>query len=222
MTVQLEPPLLEIDPLGDLLLRVGGDRNDAKCFLVCSNTLSRVSPVFARMLNGPFAEAKGRQNAHSDLICVANNKDPLKDKHKPWTVDVPEDNPLAFDMFARISHGFLSKIPRVLSVEQICELLLLTHYYDATHLLVPWIAAWLGGSESKGLEFSGTIDVLPKMLWISWEFGRLQAFERMAKQMVVECSGTVFKVDGPLQGLPVPPDIIGKCLHARLERGCSG
>ena len=216
MTVRLELPLVEIDPLGDLLLRVGGDRNDAKCFLVCSNTLSRVSPVFARMLNGPFAEGKGRKNIHSDLICVDDNQpDNLKHEHRPWTVDIPDDNPLAFDMFTRISHGLLNKIPRILSAEQLCELMLLTNYYDATHLLVPWIAAWLGGPGGKGLEFSSTIDALPKTLWISWEFGRMQAFEGTAKRMTAECSGAVFKDDGPLRGLPLPPDMIGKCLPAR-------
>lgn len=95
MSSEQQPPIVEADPRGDLTLNVGNPSDDpssSRCFLVCSRTLARISPVFDRMLYGAFAESRGKHTAEA-----------------AWTVDLPEDPPFAFTIFVTISHGFVSQ-----------------------------------------------------------------------------------------------------------------
>jgi hypothetical protein len=185
-------PLKKIDPRGDLELRVGTERKeqDSKptCLLVCSRTLARVSPVFDRMIYGSFTEAK-----------PADGKD--------WMVDLPHDKPPAMELFLNISHGHLQKTPRALSIHELYDLTTLTHFYDSTQILVPWIRPWINALHDTA---SGPDDAVPKMIWISWELGHRQMFEATVRRITMEGPGSMFAEGSVLQQLQMPSDIIGQ------------
>ncbi|KAH7349851.1 hypothetical protein B0T11DRAFT_343042 [Plectosphaerella cucumerina] len=206
-----------IDPRGDLLLRVGtqrkledgndddtkiengdkghADEDETRCFLVCSRALSRVSPVFDRMIHGPFAEAKPEDG-------------------KDWVIELPEDNPSAMELFLNISHGHLQKAPRALSMHALYDLTALTHFYDSTPMLAPWVRPWINALHDPT---SGPDDAVPKMVWISWELGHRQMFEATVRRITMEGPGSMFAEGSMLQRLQMPSDVIERICEARDE-----
>lgn len=187
--------LTEMDSQGDVVFIVGSAAEDtpAHRFRVCSRTMARVSTVFDRMLHGNFAEGKG---------AAANSNNAAGD----WVVELRDDKPETFDLFASIAHAKFRRVPRSLSIDRLYDLTVLTHYYDATPMLTPWLQSWvaaIGEAPEAGLD--GLL--MPKLLWISWELGHKQLFETTARRMVMESRGTGEETG--LEGLVMPPDIIG-------------
>ena len=193
-TEELTPIIL--DPRGDIFLTVGQNHegNEQPVTLqCCSRTLARTSPVFSRMLYGSFAESKPSQ----DLASTTER----------WTVDLTEDNPIAFTLFARIAHGQLDNISHVLAVDTLYELTTLTHYYDATQLLTPWTDRWMQYALEQGQEDTSLWE--HKILWISWELKRGRVFEGMARRILMECPYSACAEDSPVMDLQMPPGIVG-------------
>ncbi len=167
---------VQVDRRGDLTLQVGrgeagtGDASWLHAdFLVCSRTLARVSPVFDRMLYGPFVEA----NKHS-------NKD---NGQAGWTVALKQDKPAPMQVFLNIAHANVALVPHVLSVDNLYDLAVLTNYYDATALLAPWIDVWMAATAEVARDANL---IQPKLLWIFWEFGRKDDFRLVAHRMLME------------------------------------
>ncbi|KAI0468778.1 hypothetical protein F4859DRAFT_203057 [Xylaria cf. heliscus] len=201
MDTEIELPVVEIGPRNhqaDCQFRVGKERDGQApiCFRVCSRALARASPVFERMLYGNFAERK-----------------PIK-PDEDWIVDLPEDKPSSFKLFATISHCYLQQVPRSLSLDQLYDLTMLTHIYNATHILVPWCQGWVSSVRDKHLE---SIYDMPKLLWVSWELGDMDLFETTARQIIMECPGQMFETGSPLNGLPLPLDMIGQMKDIRTQ-----
>jgi hypothetical protein len=116
-----------VDSRGDLTLRIGlsdtgGD--PAQSFQVCSRTLARTSPVLERMLYGSFAESNSQRETD-------------------WTIALPEVKPAPFALLAFICHSLFDRVPKVLSTDELFNLIILTHYYDCTPTLAPWTERWL-------------------------------------------------------------------------------
>lgn len=168
--------------------KVHDDKDETRCFLVCSRALSRVSPVFDRMIHGPFAEAKPEDG-------------------KDWVIELPEDKPSAMELFLNISHGHLQKAPRALSMHALYDLTALTHFYDSTPMLAPWVRPWINALHDPT---SGPDDAVPKMVWISWELGHRQMFEATVRRITMEGPGSMFAEGSMLQRLQMPSDVIGK------------
>lgn len=185
-----------VDHRGDLRLKVGqaddtgfDPSQQYAEFVVCSRTLARASPVFDRMLYGAFAEAKHNSNS------VVG-----------WIVRLAEEKPAPMEIFLNITHANFAKIPRILSVDNLYELAALTHYYDATTLLAPWLEGWLAST----IEMTRDANILmPKMLWISWEFGRKEDFVIAAQRMLMEA--TLSQSTNPeINTILTPPYVNGK------------
>ncbi|GJC98789.1 nuclear pore protein-like protein [Colletotrichum higginsianum] len=233
------PALTEMDRRGDVVFVVGsaGDDTPARSFRVCSRTMARVSPVFDRMLFGHFAESKSAvAAAAADAVNAANSTDLLSFPGTPaaaaaptakeWTVHLRDDRPEAFDLFAGIAHGQYRRVPRSLSVDRLYELTVLTHYYDATPALTPWLQGWVAGvgEGSHNAEMSsghvarrdGEL-VMPKVLWIAWELGHKQLFEGTARRLVMESCGSLFGEESGLGELSMPPDVIERVAAIRIE-----
>ncbi|KAF9880650.1 hypothetical protein CkaCkLH20_01692 [Colletotrichum karsti] len=194
--------LTEMDPRGDLVFIVGSAAEDtpARSFRVCSRTMARVSPVFDRMLHGSFVEAKPTTNSDSTAI--------------DWVVELREDKPDTFELFASIAHAKFRQVPRSLPIDRLYDLTVLTHYYDATPMLTPWLQNWVTGiGETPDVGVNGLL--MPKLLWISWELGHKQLFESTARRMVMECRGTGEEIE--LEGLSTPPDIIERIKSVRTQ-----
>ncbi|KAF4420404.1 hypothetical protein CFRS1_v015485 [Colletotrichum fructicola] len=93
-------PTTIFDSKGDLHLVVGSDvrDRDPSTFLVCSKALARASPVFEKMLFGPFAESRSS---------------PESSKQEPaWVVHLPEDDPDHMEAVLNILHFNFKEIPR--------------------------------------------------------------------------------------------------------------
>lgn len=182
---------IEFDKHGDLRLQVGSDETQPKIiFTVCSRALARVSPVFDRMLYGNFIEAKTSTSKESD----------------EWVVKLPEEKPVPLSIFLYISHGHYHRVPSSLPIDELYDLTTLTHYYDSTRMLAPWIKSWVSSVEEDARESTTS---MTKALWICWELGAKSSFVKIARKLMME-SGGPLDVDNPMfQDLQTPPDIIG-------------
>ncbi|KAF4436571.1 hypothetical protein F53441_13209 [Fusarium austroafricanum] len=174
------------DARGDTKLCVG--ETDPVTFTVCSRALARTSPVFDRMLFGPFMESKTEDG-------------------EDWVVKLPEDKPAALSLFLRISHGQFDHVPRIISIDDLYDLSVTTNYYDCTHMLEPWTGRWMASVEDNA---KTSKESMAKGLWIAWEFGRKDCFCRIARRMLMESDGS----EDP--DLPMQPDIIQRISATRL------
>ena len=184
-----------VDHRGDLTLRVGASHGDETTFKICSRAMSRASPVFDRMLYSNFAESKANSTTGDGI----------------WSVDLPSDKPAAMQIFLNICHAAFGRVPKVLSVDDLYDLTVLTHYWDATLMLRPWIAGWMAAVEEI---VSDANTIQPKMLWISWELGRKETFEVTADRMLMETEGPWSEISCQMLDVQTPPDIIGKPIHS--------
>ncbi|KAI0377600.1 hypothetical protein F5Y04DRAFT_173441 [Hypomontagnella monticulosa] len=192
----MSEPSVEFDQRGDLRLRVGpANETSSTSFLVCSRTMARISPVFDRMLYGSFAEAKPTD---------AEN----------WVVDLPEDDPASLAIIVRIAHGHFNEVPRILTIERLYTLTTLTHYYDATPILTPWVDTWLNSVDDI-LRDSNIL--MPKFLWVAWELGQKVLFKATARRILFEAPASILESCSPSHGLQMPPDIIENITEIRLQ-----
>lgn len=160
-------PFRTFDDDGDLRLEVG--KGQAKqTFVVCSRALARASKPFKTMLYGGFAESKHRK------------LDP------DWTITLPEDNPRALATLLNIHHGRFSKIPAVVTRDELFQITILTDKYDMTEILQPWARAWIRPFTPKDYPFSKQGDEV--LLWIAWELGHSELFFRAQNHFLNKCS----------------------------------
>jgi hypothetical protein len=164
-----KPSTLYVDEDGDLRLELGPERQS---LVVDSRALSRSSPVFKKMLYGEFAESK---HAHSD---------------REWAVQLPEDNAAAFAIPLNIMHGRFHEVPDTLEAEDLFEVTIITDKYDMTQILRPWAKKWCEPLHDQIGQPGHEI-----LLWIAWELGSKDIFEKMAQYLV--CHSTV-DADGAL------------------------
>jgi hypothetical protein len=190
MSTSSEAKDVTIDHRGDLILKVGSAHGSETRFKICSRAICRASSVFDRMLYSNFAESR------------ANSTTPEGD----WTVDLPSDKPGAMEVLLNISHANFGLVPKILSVDELYDLTVLTHYWDATQMLVPWIARWMASVEEI---VSDANTLQPKMLWISWELGRKRTFEVTVDRMLMETEGSWSQMSCQMLDVQTPPDIIG-------------
>ncbi|KAF2967406.1 hypothetical protein GQX73_g6149 [Xylaria multiplex] len=194
-----EPSRLVLDPNGDLGLKVGetrcvtqiapSDRDSCSrdrdsdhehelpvIYIVCSRTLSRVSPVWKALLYGGFAESKS-----SSALSASN-----------WVVELPDDNPKAMATLLNIIHSRFESIPRttdLIDLEDLYELTVLTDKYDLTATLQPWAFAWV---ESIRIEYEKRVDIpmldLERLSWIARETGDVNLYKSVSRDLAHRCS----------------------------------
>ncbi|TEA21662.1 hypothetical protein C8034_v003622 [Colletotrichum sidae] len=203
------PDLTELDPRGDIVFTVGPSTDPNKPprkFRLCSRAMARASPVLDRMLHGNFAESRPPHPAAAAAAAAAATD-------TNWEVRLPDDDADAFDVLASIAHARFRRVPRVLpppSIAGLFDLTVLTHYYDATEVLAPWLQGWVSGlGEAAG---DGEMQ---KLLWVAWELGHRQLFESTARRMVVEGKGG--GGEGEVDGVNLPLDIIARIRTIRLK-----
>lgn len=175
--------LTTIDPMGDLYLQVGvvicqllfdvengGHRHSrAEEFRVDSRALSRISPVFMKMLNGPFAES---------------NK-PGEDQK--WRVALPDDNVKAMGTLLNIMHCQFGNLPAVTGasgLEDLYQIAVLTDKYDCTALVRPWATSWLAAASA--LVPNAFTNDLEKISWVAWEYGDKTLFKRATRSLIIQ------------------------------------
>ncbi|KAI1660622.1 hypothetical protein F4813DRAFT_299466 [Daldinia decipiens] len=189
--------LTEFDRRGDVKLRIGHDHDSkAVVFTVCSRSLARASPVFDRMLYGSFSE--GWSNQAKDA--------------EDWIVNLPEDKPAAMAVLLSVTHAHFEQIPKTPSVDELYDLTVLSHFYDVTRTLGPWSNKWMATVEKLERE---SRELMPKVLWISWEMGWKNNFSALSRRMVLECEAAIFSTS--TDQIQYPPDIIERISKIRVQ-----
>lgn len=115
-----------IDPDGDLYLHIP-DTDPASPvtlweFRVCSAALRRRSPVWKRMLFGPWKE---RRPTNEDT---------------DWIVELFKDCPQAMQLVLNIIHGNFDMVPRLPfgSLRQLYDFQVVADKYDVVSIFKPW------------------------------------------------------------------------------------
>ncbi|KAJ4419910.1 hypothetical protein N0V85_000797 [Neurospora sp. IMI 360204] len=157
---------VDIDPDGDLYLHVP-DTDVASTlwkFRVCSAALRRRSPVWKQMLFGPWKE---RKPTSSD---------------KDWIVELFDDCPQAMQLILHIVHGNFDMVPPLLhSLQQLHDLLVVAHKYDAVNIIKPWSQKW----SSIAQAFVLNVENLVMSFYIAWELGDESLFVRRLQDIAV-------------------------------------
>lgn len=145
-----ESSITNMDVEGDLLLQVGSEHGGSEycLFRVCSSTLRRSSPVWKKMLFGPWAE-----------------KNPVEGQ---WAVSLPDDRPTALRIILGIIHARFEYLPTELPLAGLYELTILVDKYDLAHVIGPWAKKWTKGMRSR-VEFDPLAYV--KRTHVAWELG---------------------------------------------------
>ncbi|KAI1417246.1 hypothetical protein F5Y13DRAFT_185317 [Hypoxylon sp. FL1857] len=188
--------LVHIDPDGDLWLRVGSGQS-AVTYIVCSKTLARSSRFFKQLLYGEFAESK---------------KNYIPEGNSNWTVVLPEDNPEAMNTVLRILHAKFDDIPETISVMDLYELTVLTDKYDLAYLLRPWAKGWAA-------HIAGINGSIPMRIWIAWELGYEDLFEKLVKHLVLNLNAIEIAEEKPWDDATLqPPGLYDFIQLARFQR----
>lgn len=118
------------DDNGDLKLEVGKETGSKQISnsTVCSKSLSRASKVFKVMLYGSMAESRSQLQAGTE---------------DRWTVELPEDDPVALAVLLSIIHNTFESVPESVTSLQLFHITILTDNYDMTHILRPWAPKWI-------------------------------------------------------------------------------
>lgn len=152
------------DAAGDVRLLVQSPEGE-KALVVSSKAMTMACKPWTAMLGPNFSEG---QQEH--------------DK----TIPLPDDNFKALSILLHIAHLQFNQVPSKLEFQELLEVAILSDKYQATPLVVPWLSSWI-----KQLEHLIDVAGYEAWLWIAWEFGRTDIFERVAKRLVLKsCSGS--------------------------------
>lgn len=156
---------LTFDKDGDLKLKVG--TNPSQEMLVDSRVLCRVSPVFRKMLRGPFAERKPEQGN--------------------WMIKLPEDRNDTFAVLMDLAHGLYIRVKRTIAINDLYKLCVLTNKYDMVSVLRPMENHWYQS-------ISGRMGILQcqtkyhrEAMFILFELGYGADVSRMASALARSC-----------------------------------
>lgn len=113
-----------LDPKGDLRLEIGADANWPASVIVCSRTLSRVSPVFKAMLSKDYG--------FKESI----------DQPNGWVVSLPEDCSITLAQLRQIAHGDFSQLPNFDIAQELYDLLTIADKYNCIQIVTSFWDAW--------------------------------------------------------------------------------
>ncbi|KAK1775205.1 hypothetical protein QBC45DRAFT_422781 [Copromyces sp. CBS 386.78] len=157
-----------IDPDGDLYLKVTtDDDSQVWTFRVCSAALRRRSPVWKKMLFGPWKE---RKPTSSD---------------KDWIVELFDDCLQAMQLVLHIIHGNFDMVPPLfLSLRQLHDLLVVAHKYDMVNIIKPWSQNWASIAQGSMSEAEDIV----MSFYVAWQLGDANLFARRLQEIAVHSS----------------------------------
>ncbi|KAI8307385.1 hypothetical protein K4K61_003579 [Colletotrichum sp. SAR11_59] len=174
-------PTTTFDSKGDLHLVVGSDVRDGdpSTFLVCSKTLARASPVFDKMLFGPFAESRPSPESSK--------------QESAWVVHLPEDDPNHMEAVLNILHFNFKDIPRHFTPPLFSGMIVIADKYDCIGIFKLWVRSCMPHAQF-GHRFP------PKFaLHIAWQLGSTRKFKQA---MAVIVDQSFISGDGGISIMP--------------------
>lgn len=155
---------------------------------VSSRHLCLASPIFKRMLHGPWEEAQ----AH-DRTIHAND----------W-------NAPAFLIVLNIIHGHHSDVPPQVNLEILGLIATIVDYYHCHEITKPFVEKWAHAIDVPMEADSGRTTTI--MLSVSWVYSFEHIFERMARATFWK-----YKRTQEISGLVIPVDLYGTTCAATTE-----
>lgn len=151
---------------------------------VSSRHLILASPVFRKMLEGPWMESHA---CHGPLREISVGQ---------WDLE-------AFIIVLDIIHGHHRLVPRSLSVEMLAKVAIIVNYYDCVEVVEVFSDSWLRSLRKNLPKSHGRESTLG--LLVSWVFSAFVIFEKMT-ELAVRNSNSLIKV----ADLPIPGEILGR------------
>lgn len=127
-------------------------------------------------------------------------------KNTKWVISLTGDNLSALVTLLNMAHCHLDRVPKTLSMDELYDLTVVAHRYDASQLLGPWARTWMTAINDI-IRDTGVLQ--PKALWISWELGQKEAFMMTAYRMLVELEAPELADNAAMYELLTPPCFIG-------------
>ncbi|KAH0420595.1 hypothetical protein CcaCcLH18_13920 [Colletotrichum camelliae] len=174
-------PTTIFDSKGDLHLVVGSDvrAGDPSTFLVCSKALARASPVFDKMLFGPFAESRPSTES--------SKQDPA------WIVHLPEDELSHMEAVLNILHFNYKEIPQYFAPPLLSGMVTIADKYDCIGIFKLWGYSCVPYAECDDRH-------PPKFaLHIAWQLGCIRKFK---EAMAVIIDQSFISGDGRISIVP--------------------
>ncbi|KAI0477162.1 hypothetical protein GGR56DRAFT_691472 [Xylariaceae sp. FL0804] len=132
-----------------------------KIYEVCSGPFAAASRVWRSMLYGE----------------VRNTDD---------VVLVLDGDARAIDYLLSIVHYRFNAVPTGMPIDWLYHMALATSQYECTHLVSPWVNRWLEPYDHFDTDQDCYLEC-HKLVWIAWEFGKLDMFKHMTDALVVSC-----------------------------------
>ncbi|KAK1593411.1 uncharacterized protein LY79DRAFT_551792 [Colletotrichum navitas] len=162
---ELAEPITQTIDLGNgsgdvtIILRYFPEPDEQKTelhgLIVSSEAMARASPVWKQMFAGQWAETKAGRRL---------------------VLDHREDDYKAVVTIMNIIHLRFNDVPQTVTPGELKAIATFTDQRMATALVVPWIERWL-----KHLSWSVEIvGYETEWLWVAWEFGLADVFDRVA------------------------------------------
>ncbi|KAK7521368.1 uncharacterized protein IWZ02DRAFT_286658 [Phyllosticta citriasiana] len=154
------------------------------------------------MLYGPFRESQAAQSSYAT----------------ERVIPLPDDDASSLAILLNIVHLRFKEVPSSLDFKQLVQLTRLTDKYGATQLLQPWAKSWIAQHKAV-IVTPGYED----WLWVAWELGQLQLFEKLVGELVMsvrvrdgKCPTRGSKALDPISpDNHLPPDVIENILTTR-------
>ncbi|KAH6972423.1 hypothetical protein BKA56DRAFT_493469 [Ilyonectria sp. MPI-CAGE-AT-0026] len=156
---------------------------------VSSRHLILASPVFRRMLEGPWMES---QACHGPLREISVGE---------WDLE-------AFIIVLDIIHGHHRLVPRSLSLEMLAKVAVIVNYYDCVEVVEVFSDNWLKELEKDPPKSYGRESILA--LLASWVFSAVDIFEQMTELAVRNSNCLIQAAD-----LPIPGEILDSIDQSR-------
>lgn len=169
--------------------------------LADSHVLCRTSPVFRKMLRGPFAERKPGQGN--------------------WNIKLPEDDSGSFAVLMDMAHGLFCLAQEETTVDRLYGLCVLTDKYDMVSVLRPMQGRWFKKIEASISSFALHNRLHRKMMFIAFELGYSVTLKGWILNLMQKCptdmnGNFIDKNDVPLMhyknlATPHMSNILGRC-----------
>ncbi|KAL8405015.1 hypothetical protein RB594_009773 [Gaeumannomyces avenae] len=157
----------------DLLLLVGPRGPHQHKFFVCSEPLSRVSPVLKALV----------QELMGDRVPPTSDRMPPTSEP---TIELAEDSPESVRIILNIAHGRPQKVPQRMKPEALYRLCKFIHKYEIGDILEPWAACWCARlAERPQAWVPQTCEFYAKVVWIGWVLGNRTVISSAAKTMML-------------------------------------
>ncbi|GKT40274.1 uncharacterized protein ColSpa_00455 [Colletotrichum spaethianum] len=164
---------IQIDPNGDLLLRIGTDPSsgDTRSYRVCSNTLQRSSPFWRRSLYETVSEIRTHDGECWECT--------------PSLYACQFDKSSGLVILLNIIHSKFYQVPRDPTLTEIYNTLCLASSYEMEQVLQPWITQWYG--VLKSAETSRNGHDLGMLACMAWTLGDERLFSRTIIKIALTC-----------------------------------